>query len=274
MKASVGDKEHHLLSCIGGIGHRRSCCGLATIVISASRFTFARVLLLACTFNGAITQTSWGCTTKNLSRRQWFGLRDHRWSIPFVQYLGGLDHCSAELHRAHYEYLGALLAGGTEAVDKMLDVYADFHKHVQALDDSFGDGDQAGVSVVNEEVTSQSLGRQVVHATRTIRDISEYAYALTTTGLCKGLQDVAKTARIHKQPLRQLQGNMMSLGLIDAMDGLGDLKLVVAGQGGRDGVEEGGILTDAVGDVGLERATSRALLANDAAVPGLCIFFG
>ena len=66
----------------------------------------------------------------------------------------------------------------------------------------------------------------------------------------------------------------MSLGLIDAMDGLGDLELVIAGQGGGDGVKEGGILANAVGDVGLERATSRALLANDAAAPGLCIFFG
>ena len=155
-----------------------------------------------------------------------------------------------------------------------MDVNADFHKDVQALDDSFGDGDQAGMSVVNKEVTSQSLGRQIVHATRTIRDISEDAYALTTTGLCKGLQNVAKTACIHEQSLRQLQGNMMSLGLIDAMYGLGDLELVIARQGGRDGVEEGWILADTVGDVGLERATSRALFADDAAAPGLCWLFG
>ena len=67
---------------------------------------------------------------------------------------------------------------------------------------------------------------------------------------------------------------MMSLGLIDAMDGLGDLELVIAGQGGGDGVEEGGILANAIGDVGLERATSRTLLADDAATPRLRWLFG
>ena len=86
----------------------------------------------------------------------------------------------------------------------MLDVDAYFHKDVQALDDSFGDGDQSGMSVVNEEVTPQSLGRQVVHATRTVGYVTQHTYALTTTGLCEGLQNVTKAARIHEQALRQL----------------------------------------------------------------------
>ena len=61
----------------------------------------------------------------------------------------------------------------------------------------------------------------------------------------------------------------MRLGLIYAMDSFGDLKLVIAGQRGGDGVEERGVLADAVRDVGLERTPRRALLSDDTTAPGL-----
>ena len=128
----------------------------------------------------------------------------------------------------------------------MLLVYSDLDEHVQRLDHGLVDRHQAGVPVVDQEVTLQLLGRQVVDATRPVGHVSRD----DALRLGELLQDVRDQKGEHQQAFRELQHDLqhppllppLLLHLPDPPDALLYFEVVVLGQG-RDGYLQGLVVT-------------------------------
>lgn len=85
----------------------------------------------------------------------------------------------------------------------MLGVDGDLNKDIQHFHGGYGDRDQAAVAVVDQQVASQSLGGQVIDATRAVCHVSQN-HTLTTSELLEYIRD---GTRIYEEPFWKLKSH-------------------------------------------------------------------
>lgn len=129
--------------------------------------------------------------------------------------------------------------------DEMVHINLDLDEDVEAGDLSGVYGNQAAMTVMNEEVSSERGGREVVDAAGTVGYIAEYK---TVSDVGEGGKDVREDEGIHEEAFGQLEGDALGVSGAEAPDALVDLEVVVGGEEGDGGVE-GGIVEDGTRDL-------------------------
>lgn len=117
----------------------------------------------------------------------------------------------------------------------MVDVDFDVDEDVEARDGGGIDGDEAAVTVVNEEIGAEGEGGEVVDAAGAVGDVAEDE-AVGNGG--EGGEDVGEDKRVHEEALGELEGDALGSRGEDAPDALVDLEVVVGRENGDGGVEK------------------------------------
>lgn len=113
-------------------------------------------------------------------------------------------------------------------------VNADGDEYVECLDSRDINGDEAGVGVVDEEVTGEGACREVIDAASAIGHIAHDDRFGPGT---KGLDYVRYCTCEEEEPFGHLQADAGRAGFADVVDCLVDFEVVVGGEEGDGGIE-------------------------------------
>lgn len=158
-------------------------------------------------------------------------------------------NCRNELHGAgdgEAGRIGGVREGGADSVGEALGVDTDLDEDVEHGEEGGGDGDEAGMAVVDEHVGGERLGGAVGEAARAVGGIGEDEDVVGGVRLEEGREEVGKREGEEEQTLRKLQRGAAGAGGADAVRRLGELEVVrrreEAGGGGGEGWvgEDGG----------------------------------
>lgn len=83
---------------------------------------------------------------------------------------------------------------------------SDFDKDIEAWDGGSIDGDEAAVAVVNEEVSLEGGGGEVVDATGTVGDVTDDE---AVVGAGVGGEDVREVEGVHEETFGKLEGDTL-----------------------------------------------------------------
>lgn len=125
--------------------------------------------------------------------------------------------------------------GGADGGGEALEVDADVDEDVEGGEAGGGDRDEAGVAVVDEEVGLECGGSEVVEAAGAVGGVGEDEDVFGAGG--GGAENVGEREGVHKEAIRELEGNTAGRRGDDAVDGLVDLEVVVEGEEGGGGFE-------------------------------------
>lgn len=98
------------------------------------------------------------------------------------------------------------------------------------------------MAVVDEEVAPQRAGSEIVNAARAVGHVAHYGSVGARTELCENVRDHGCK---HEESFGHLECDVFGTGGADAVDGLVDFEVVVAGEE-RDGGVDVGIFEDAL----------------------------
>lgn len=139
-------------------------------------------------------------------------------------------------------------AGGKvplESGEQVHGVDADVDEDVESGDVSHGDGDEAAVGVVHEQVAAEGAGGVIVDAAGAVGDVAH------DEGFGAGAEasdDVGDGGGEEEETFGELQGDSLGARAADAVDGFGELEGVVGGQEG-DGGGYVGVVKDGGGNL-------------------------
>lgn len=175
---------------------------------------------------------------ENLALAERRNLRDEHAEARGLEAAAHAVDGGVELDRADE---GHGLAAGKVALQRghqvrRVDAYVD--KDVQRLDLGHVDGDEAAVGVVHEQIAAEGARRVVVDAAGAVRHV---AHDERLDSRAKLRQDVGDGGGKEQQALGHLQRDLFRARRLDAVDRLGNLKVVVGGEQ-RNGFLELGVL--------------------------------
>lgn len=147
-------------------------------------------------------------------------------------------HGGDKLDGASKGEFGGSGESGEDSVDEPIDVDANANKDVEDGEARGGNGDEAGVAVVDELVGGEGGGGVIIKATGAVCGVSEDEDVVEAES-GGGKEDVGKGKSVHEEAIGELEGGAARGGGCEAVDGLVDLEVVVGGEDGSSGVDGG-----------------------------------
>ncbi len=148
--------------------------------------------------------------------------------------------CCVELDCSDGSDRLAWLEVALEGGEKVGCVDADVDEDIEGFDLCYIDRNQAGVGVVDEEVTAEGPRRVIVNAACAVSDVSHDEGFGAWAELSK---NIGYCGREEKKAFGKLEGYALCTGCSDTVDGFGDFKRVVLWEE-IDGGENIGIIED------------------------------